>query len=212
MKNFFTLLFVLISILVFSQTDQKAKSILDKVSEKTKSYSSITANFEFIMENVEVELKESNEGILTIQDEKYRLSINGVEIYCDGESQWTFIKDADEVNISEARKENDGAISPATIFSIYEEGFDYVYLGEFTSNNVKTYKIDLIPNEEKEFKRVILEIGQNNSQIQNAVMYGTDENKYTINVKSMDTDNTYDASYFVFDKNKYPNVDIIDMR
>ena len=212
MKNLFTILLLLITFLSYSQIDQKAKSILDKVSETTKNYSSITANFEFIMENAEVDLKESNEGFLIIQDEKYKLSINGVEIFSDSESQWTYIIDAEEVNISEAGNEEEGSINPASIFTIYEEGFRYVYLGEFTKGSLQTYKIDLIPTEEKDFTRVILEINQSNLQIISAILYETDENTYTINVKNMETSKRYEASTFTFDSKNHPNVDIIDMR
>ena len=212
MKKLFTLVLILVNLWGYTQTNQKAKLILDKVSETTKSYKSITANFEFIMENAEVELKETNLGALIIQAEKYKLSINGVEIFSDGKTQWTYIKDAEEVNITEAGISDEGAINPATIFTIYEEGFNYVYLGEFVKGSVKTYKIDLIPTEEKNFSRVILEINQNNYQIIGATMFGTDGNTYTINVKNLDTSKQYTASTFIFDSQKYPKVDIIDMR
>lgn len=128
MKHLITLVVIFISIIAYSQTDQKAKLILDKVSETTKTYKSITANFEFIMQNTEVGLNETNEGSLIIQGEKYKLSINGVEIFSNGTSQWTYIKDAEEVTISETGNDEEGSINPATIFSIYEEGYKYTYL------------------------------------------------------------------------------------
>ena len=212
MKQLLIFLLFIISNQAFSQTDQKAKAILDKVSEKTKSYTSITANFNFIMENAEVNLKETNPGTIIIQDKKYKLNINGIDIFCDGKSQWTYMPDAGEVNISEAGSNEEGALNPATIFTIYEEGFNYTYLGEFTNNSKQTYKIDLIPIEEKDFSRVILEVDQNTYQIVGAVMYGTDNNLYTILVKTMDTTKTYPATTFVFDTASHPDVDIIDMR
>lgn len=213
MKHLLLLLLLLIgSRQVFSQTDTKAKEILDKVSAKTKSYPSITADFDFVMENKDVDLEESFSGTLVIQDQKYKLNINGTEIFCDGESQWTYMEDAEEVNISDAGDVETGGINPATIFTIYQEGFNCVYLGEFTSNSKQTYKIDLIPTEKKDFSRVILEVDQKSYQILGATMYGAENNLYIIKVKSLETSKKYPANTFSFDKKAHPDVDVIDMR
>jgi outer membrane lipoprotein-sorting protein len=212
MKRVLILLLLVSSFSGFSQVDQKAKSILDQVSERTKNYSSITASFQFIMENAEVDIYELSEGNLVIQGNSFKLNISGIEIFSDGKSQWTFMKDANEVNISDAASQEEGAINPATIFTIYEHGFKNTYLGEYTSGAIKTHKIELIPTEKNEFSRVIIEIDQKSLQIMGAVMYGVDNNLYSIKVKNMDTTKTYPTSTFVFNKAKYPSVNVVDMR
>jgi outer membrane lipoprotein-sorting protein len=196
---------------LFSQSDTKAKSILDKTSEKTKSYPSITTTFEFTMQNDNAGLKETTNGTFILQKDMYKLSFNGIEIFCDGKTQWTFMKDAQEVNITNAGID-DESINPATIFTIYENGYKNTYLGEFTSGQKKTFKIELIPTEPKEFSRLIIEIDQLTYQILNAKMFGKDENIYIIKINSMLTNNIYDASTFIFDPKKNPNVEVIDMR
>ena len=212
MKQLLIFLLFVTSTQVFAQTDQKAKEILDKVSAKTKSYTSITANFDFIMENTEVDMKETSQGSIIIQGDQYKLNLNETEVLCDGKSQWVFMPDANEVNISEAGSDEEGALNPATIFTIYEEGYNYTYLGEFTNNAKQTFKIDLIPTEENDFSRVILEIDQKNYQIISATMHGTNGSLYTIIVKSMATEKKYPESTFIFDKAAHPDVVEIDMR
>lgn len=211
--KYLTALFILFtSLFANGQSDSKAKSILDQVSSKTKSYASITADFQFIMENTEVDLMEANEGSLIVQDDHFKLNISGIELISDGTTQWTYMPDAGEVNVSDAQTGEDEMINPATIFTIYERGFTNTYLGEFTNNAVNSYKIEMVPTEINEFERVILEINQNNYQIMGAVMFGTDGNKYTVNVKNMETTKTYPASTFKFDTAAHPDVDVIDMR
>lgn len=212
MKYLLALLVVFTTVNLNAQVDQKAKSILDEVSKKTQSSNSITADFQFIMENSEVDLHESNEGSLIIQKDSYKLNFNGIEVMCDGKSQWTYMPDAEEVNVSEANSGEDGMLNPATIFTIYEEGFVNTYLGEFTESSVKIFKIDMVPTEEQEFSRVILDISQTNYQIAGATMFGTDGNKYIIKVKNMITNKKYPESTFAFDSSKYPGVEVIDMR
>lgn len=212
MKHLLLIAFIFSVSQAFSQVDTKAKEILDKVSQTTKSYTSITADFDFIMENREVDIRESNEGNIIIQKEKYKLTISGIEIYNNGANQWTYMPDAEEVNISSADSEEEEMINPASIFTIYEKGFINTYLGEFTNNGRKTYKIELTPTEEQEFSRVIIEINQKSYQIISAIMFGTDGNQYAINIKNMKTETNYNESTFQFNTAAYPNVDVIDMR
>lgn len=197
---------------LFGQVDQKAKSILDQVSEKTRSFKSISANFDFIMENTQVDLKESNQGTIILQGDKYVLTVSGFEIYSDSETQWTYLKDANEVNVTDAGLDDEGMINPATIFTIYEKGFNYTYIGEVTENGKQVHKIDLVPEKTDDFSRVILNIDKSNLHIAEACMYGTDGNKYRIVVKNMDTSKSFPASTFQFDEKKHPGVSVIDMR
>lgn len=212
MKKILFIALIMISMVSAAQPSQKAKNILDQVSQKTKSYQSITADFQFIMENKDVNIFESSRGNLVVQGDAYKLKISGVEIYSDGKSQWTYMQEADEVNITEVGQSEDNPINPASIFTIYEHGFTNNYLGEFTSEAKKTFKIEMIPDEIKEFKRVILEIDQKTYQILGAVMDGTDENRYTIKIINMNTTTKYPVSTFVFDQSKHPGVNVVDMR
>jgi outer membrane lipoprotein-sorting protein len=212
MKKIIIIAILLSSVVSYAQTAQKAKTILDQVSQKTKGYQSITADFQFIMENSEINIFESSRGTLVVQGDAYKLKISGVEIYSDGKSQWTYMQEADEVNVTDVAQAEDNPINPATIFTIYEHGFTNNYLGEFTTDSKKTFKIEMIPDEIKEFKRVILEVDQKNYQILGAVMDGTDENRYTIKINNMNTSVKYPASTFVFDPSKHPGVNVVDMR
>ncbi len=211
MKHTLLLLTLLISISLGLMADEKAKAILDKVSENTKSKTSITADFEFIMENIAAGIKESNNGNIIIQNDKYKLSISGIEIMSNGVSMWTYMPDAGEVSISDANNFEDD-INPATIFTIYEHGFDYTFLGEAQRGNKRIFKIDLVPTVEREFSRVVLDIDQSNYQLVGAVMYGIDGNRYLIDILNYTTDKNYANSTFSFDSSKNPDVTVIDMR
>jgi outer membrane lipoprotein-sorting protein len=212
MKQMLVLLFIIFSVNSFSQSDPKAKAVLDKVSEKTRNYPSITATFDFTMQNTEAGLNETTSGNLILQKDKYKLSFNGIDIFCDGKTQWTFMSDAKEVSINNANSGDDEMLNPATIFTIYEKGFKNTYLGDFTNGGKKTCKIELIPIEAKDFSRLILEVDLATSQIASAKMFGKDDNEYTIKVKTMTTATTYEPSTFIFDTKKNPKVEVIDMR
>jgi outer membrane lipoprotein-sorting protein len=75
------------------------------------------------------------------------------------------------------------------------------------------HKIDLIPtNNEREFNRVIIEIDKGTNMIAGAVLYASDNNRYIIEITSLDTNKSYPQSTFIFDQSKNPEMTVIDMR
>lgn len=212
MRKLIFIFVLFLSLGAIAQVDQKAKTILDQVSAKTQSYPSITADFIFKLENQAAKVNESNKGTIIIQGSKYLLSITGFEIISDGKTNWTYMTDANEVSITDATSDEGLGINTAKIFTIYNQGFKNSYLGESLSNNKQVHKIELLPTTAKEFKKIILEIDKTNSQITSAVIYGADNITYTISIGKMDTTKKYPESTFTYNKSKYPNAEIVDMR
>jgi len=206
-------LLLLFYITSFAQNAEKAKEILDKVSAKTKSYSTISADFTFSMENLQEEISETNEGQIIIKGDKYKVSLMGVNTYFDGSAIYTHLIEAEEVNISEPDPEDEETLNPATIFTIYEKGFKYKYVGEGSENGKEFYEIDLYPeNRDKPYSRIKLRILKDDMTLYTLRQVGKDGNIYTVVVKSMKTNLPFDDSTFAFDTNANPDVDIIDMR
>ena len=81
--------------------DPKAKVILDKLSAKTKGYSTITAEFEFRLLNKSEGIDDKQNGTIILKDDKYKLALSEQEIISNGTTVWTYLKDVKEVQISE---------------------------------------------------------------------------------------------------------------
>jgi outer membrane lipoprotein-sorting protein len=216
MKKFTLITLILISFLdVFSQQDQKAKDILDKLSETTAKYTDISIDFIFTLENKEEEIKEVNEGSVAMKGTNYKLVMPalGMEIFSDGTTSWNYLPDAEELNIIENDPEDEEALNPANLFSIYKKGFNYKYIGVEVVNGKSSYLIELTPkNKEKDFTSIKLYIEKSKYRLLKALTYSKDGNQYTFEMKNMKTDSGLPDSYFRFEKEKYPNVEIIDMR
>ena len=191
----------------------KAKQILDKVAAKTKSYQTIRADFSFTLENLQAKMKDTHNGKIIIKGDKYKIDLMGVDTYYNGKTIWMHIKDAGEVNITEPDMMDDQSLNPATIFTIYEDGFKYLHVGETTLNGKKADIIDLFPDKrDKPYSRIKLYIYQDNLQIGKISQIGKDGNNYIIDIKKMDVNAAIDDTQFTFDAIRNPNVDIIDMR
>ncbi|TRX71305.1 outer membrane lipoprotein carrier protein LolA [Carboxylicivirga sp. M1479] len=213
MKYVFTLLLAFISLMGFAQSQEKAKAILDQVSAKTKSYPSIVADFSFTLENLQEEISETYDGDIILKGNKYKVNLMDVDSYFDGKVLYTHMLDAYEVNITIPDLDDEETLNPATIFTIYEEGYTYNYVAEGSINGKPCHEIDLYPiNRDKPFSRIKLLVLKDNLQIYSIRQVGKDGNNYTVIVKNMQTTKQIDDKTFVFDPSAHPDVDVIDMR
>lgn len=193
-----------------AQEDAKAKAILDKLSAKTKAYKTIEATFQFTMINKTDELNETQEGNIMIKGDSYNLSISGQNVISDGKNMWTILKDAEEVQINELEEDDEDAISPNKIFTLYEEGFKYKYVKEDKGFHI----INLYPKDaaEKGYHRIALYINKAKNEISKVKVYGKDGTNTTYKIKSFSANTSIPDSKFSFDKAKYPKYEIIDLR
>ena len=206
---------VLLAGTLLAQQDAKAKEILDKLSLTNKSYKSIQIDFSFTLENKTGSVTETNEGGVALKGKNYRLRMPamGMEVFSNGIATWSYLTESNEVNISENDPESDAALNPANIFTIYEKGFNFTYIGEESIGGKSSQVIDLFPiDKAKEFTKVRINVDKVKYQILKAKTFNKDGNVYTLTMKNMKTDVNLGDDYFKFDPTKYPNVQINDMR
>ena len=200
---------------LFAQQDAKAKAILDKLSQTSRSYKTIQIDFAFTLENKSGSVTETNEGSVALKGKSYRLHMPamGMEVFSNGTATWSYMTESNEVNVTENDQNSDEELNPANLFTIYEKGFNYTYIGEETIAGKASQVIDLFPTDKtKEFTKVRLYVDKAKSQILKAKTFNKDGNAYTLSLKNMKTDQNLTDDYFKFDAAKYPKVEVNDMR
>ena len=205
MKKLIYLIF-LFPCVIFAQ-DQKAKTILDQLSNKTKSYTSIKAKFTNTFSSTVTDINESQSGTLYLKGDAYRLEMEAQTIICDGETNWIYLPNDEEVNITEIDDE-ENELNPSKIFTIYENGYKY----KFVREDGKNYHIDLFPEESGPFTKVELFINKSKMQISSFTMIDKQGSHFKYVIDSFVTNKEMNNDFFVFKTSDYPNVDVIDLR
>ena len=198
---------------VFGQNTKNAKEILDKVSQKTKSYSTINLTYSLVHTSPDG-ANDKTTGTMLMKGKKYKLSILDNVLYCDGTTLWTHMVEEKEVVVSKADNDDSGMLNPSTVLTMYEKGFKYKFIqGRFEGSRA-IYVIDLYPEnvEKSEYSKVRLSIDKDKSQLWKAEYFAKDGNKYTITVNTFKVNEQIPDASFVFDKAKNPGVKVIDER
>jgi outer membrane lipoprotein carrier protein len=208
MNKIFTLLLIALSTILFAQ-DQVAKDVLDKLSETTKSYKNMTIGFNFIFENTSQNIKETQKGILILEADNFRLEMDAQTIINDGESQWVYLTDMNEVQVMEDDPEDD-IMSPNKLFTIYEKGYKYTYVGAEAEKGNRLQIIDLFPEESGAFIKVTLAVDAAKNQLHKITMHDKNGGTYTYLITAFSSNTT--VKPFTFNAADFPGVEVIDLR
>ena len=207
MIKILTITLCLITSLLYAQ-DNKSKHILKELSKKTASYSSIEAHFTNTFSNSITSINESQDGILYLQGNSYKIDLANQSIISDGETNWLLLTDDDEVNISEVEEDDEDSMNPSKIFTLYEKG----YKSQFIKEEFGKYYIHLFPKLKSSFSRIELVINKREMQIEELNIFDKNSSKYSYIINKFKINKIYKEDFFFFEKEKYPNFEIIDLR
>ncbi len=216
MKKFLALFCITLMSLstnVWAQNDPKAKSILDAVTQKVNSLKSLKANFTLNLTSANGKTKQSKSGTFFMKGSKYRISIQGQEIICDNKTVWTYIKETNEVQISNFNP-NEQTISPTKLITnFYDKEYKYKYLGTKKSGGKNVEAIELTPiNAAKQFKKVEIFVDKASNTIAGGSIVEKNGNQYTYSISNFNANAPVEDKLFSFDAKDYRGVEVVDLR
>ena len=210
-----SLLFVLIAnpYLSNSETqDNRSTQILNKLSKTYKTYKSVKASFKINIVNKQTNTSVTQSGVLYQKGKKFKVNISGQEIYCDGKTIWTYLEDANEVQISKFDPQAID-INPSEIFTIYEKGFIHSYVGQKTLGKSTVDIVKLTPtNKSKSYFMVKLSIDKLANKIKELSIHSKNGMVTTYSISDFRPNVEINDSYFRFNPKDKPGVIEIDLR
>ncbi len=193
--------------------DPDAKKVLDGVSAKFKTYKGVQASFTLQVEDSKGKVQGSKKGTVFMKGTKYRVTITGQEIFCDGNNIWTYDKSANEVTITKFDPDQN-MITPQKLFTnFYDKDFLYKLNGEKKIGTKLMQEIEMTPvDKTKPFHKVYIYVDKATKTISTTKVLEKTGNKYTYTVNTMNGNTAIADAQFVFDKKKYPGVEEVDLR
>jgi outer membrane lipoprotein carrier protein len=215
MKKFFTLLMmgsVVMAVHAQTKNDPEAKKILDAVSAKFKTYKSPQASFTYQVENAQGKALSTKKGTVTMKGNKYKVNMDGMEIYSDGKTVWNYDRSANEVTVNSV--DGGSAMTPQKLLTnFYDDDFYYKYNGEKKLGGKTVQEIELTPTDKnKPFHKVYLLVDKAGKTIYSAKFLEKTGGRYSYTINSLKGTASVKDSDFTFDKSKHPGVEVVDLR
>lgn len=193
--------------------DAKAKPILDAVSKKMNGLKSLKANFALYLSSANGKVRDSKKGTFFMKGPKYRVIMPGQEIICDNKTVWTYMKDANEVQVSTFNPAEQ-TISPAKLFTnFYDKEYAYRYVGTRKVAGKNCDVIELTPhNKSRQFAKVELAVDKATSTIAGGNIFEKNGNTYRYEVSGFSPNAAIADNQFTFDSKAHPGVEVVDLR
>ena len=209
-KTILFFLSIVVSLGVLAQS-KKAEAIIENVTNKTQSYSSVEVEFTLTYEDPSSGDEVSEPGKLIISGDRYILDIEGQKVICDGKTIWTYIEDAWEVQINSI-EEDDDAITPSKLLTTYNDEYKAKLDKEFNRDGVNYQRIELKPEEGKKWVKLEVLVNADKEEIAEITIH--DKNGGTIHYKidKFTPEVAVSDEDFTFDPDEHPEVEVVDMR
>lgn len=185
---------------LFTASAQTPKSVLDKAAATITVKEGVKANFKMTAG------KGSTSGTLLLKGRKFHASTPVAIIWFDGKTQWTYVKNNDEVNISTPTEAQLQAINPYNFINLYKKGYDATL-----NKSGKDYVVHLTATD-KNKKIQELFVTVNKSTYHPTQVKLLQNKKWTVfDITDIKRQNIPD-SQFQFNSKDFPNAEIIDLR
>ncbi len=196
-----TLLALLVAVGVNAQgkTSGNARAILDKVAKNVNRPSGATADFKLSGDGV------SSSGTIAIKGNKFRATTPEGVVWFDGKTQWTYMKNNEEVNVNTPNAKQQARMNPYYFITLYKKGYN------MTSKAVGGgYEVHLTAQGKNQALQEIY-ITVNKSYLPTKVRFSQKGKWTTITVSNFKAAKLSDSS-FTFKEKDYPNAEVIDLR
>ena len=179
---------------------QSAKAVLDKAAGTITAQSGVKANFKMTTANG------STSGTIAIKGKKFYATTPQAKVWFDGKTQWTYLKNNDEVNVSNPTEAQLQAINPYNFINIYKRGYTY------TMNTAGSdYVIHLMAsNANRKIKELFISVNKKSYQPKQVKML-QGKKWTTFDINSIKKENIPD-SQFRFNAKDFPKAEVIDLR
>lgn len=203
MKKIIVLVVFFTSALSMAQSSAKAKSLLDEVYNKVKSYDNIFVDFKYALHNSEANINQETRGDVTMQGDRYVFNYLGSQQLFDGKKVYTIVPENEEVTI-ENKATDENTITPSKMLTFYKTGHTYEMDILQTIQGRKIQFVKLTPiDTNSEIKSILLGVDAETKHIYRLIETGKNGTKTTITVNSFKTNQPLSKTLFTFDEAKY---------
>lgn len=208
-KNTFItiLLTVFTSFSMYAQNDAKAVSIIENII-KLSSSNAVKTNFSWLVKS-SVGGSQTVKGDFTMKGKKFIFNSTEATVYFDGKTQWSYREDLNEVTITNPTEKELAETNPMAILSTYKAKS----VIKMVKISTTLYVIQLIPKDAKsDVKKIIVNVNKTNNYPLSLQLTDKKGTTSTLTLSQFKANVKIAESAFVFNKNKYKNVEINDLR
>ncbi len=200
MKKF--LMIILLATLGMNTYAQTASQILDKTASIIGRKGGASATFRITSSKIG-----TSTGKIAIKGNKFQATTPQAIVWFNGKTQWTYMKNTNEVNISTPTQAKQMAMNPYTFINIYKTG----YKATLSSKKGTNYVVRLnAENQKRSVQEMYITINKK-TYVPVRVRMRQGKTWSDITVSNFTAKNQSDK-LFTFNAKEFPSAEVVDLR
>lgn len=200
-KIFLISLLSLCSFCTFAQNTAEAKKVLDKTAAIVGRQGGAQAKFTVSSSNMD-----SQAGTIAIKGSMFQAKTPKAIVWYNGKTQWSYLRQTNEVNISTPTEAKRMSMNPYTFISMYKNGYDLSLTKK--GNNYVVHMT--AQNKKRSVQEVYITINKKTS-IPSQVKMKQGNTWTNINISNFRAVNQPNSN-FTFNPKDFPQAEVIDLR
>lgn len=203
-RNIFTILLVIaFSLSAYAQTALTAAQVAQKTSAVISDAKGLYVSFEINGNG------QKGKGVIKGKGNKFIINLPDVSIWYNGKDLFTYNKRTSETTVVNPTAEE--LLESNPLLYVKGAGKNFKYSFSPTKKQGK-YVVDLTPNQKsRDIQKLTFTINSK-TFFPEIINVKTGNGDLNINIKELKTSENFSPSIFEYPKNKFPNVEIVDLR
>lgn len=209
MRNLFFVFLAMLQLPLFAQNEEvDADIVLDKALASIKADLPVRMDYDYKVFDDNTELLLNDKGIIYIDDNRYALLMQDMKVWCDGDTQWSYMREINEVYITDAAADEAQNLSPLYVMEHYREGFSRSAVSKdgFTAVMLKAM------NEDSDVECVLLLISEENYRLASMIISMPGQGAVEIDLDGYVAKCGVDDDVFTCPLDDFREAEVIDMR
>lgn len=206
-------LFIILSFfcgITSAHSQDNGEKILEQASTQIKKSGNIKATF-IATSFVGTEEQGRTSGTMLLEDKKFQMNTPEMVVWYDGKTQWSYVAENDEVNISEPTPHELQVINPYAFMDLYKKGYN-ITTRKTTLRNQDVYEVHLIANNEDLLTQEIYIDVKTSDYLPLCIRARQGQEWHRISIQKFEGKQKFSRQDFTFQQEKYPTAEVVDLR
>lgn len=206
MKKIILSFLLFVPLLLCAQGDN-AVALLENAIKKVEADAAVQMTFSYGVYDAGGTLQFSDDGSLKLDGGRYALLLSPMKLWCDGQTQWSYMAQVNEVYITDADSREAQIYNPVYLMGLYKQG----YICSVESAGGRNI-ITLQARGEQEFDKVVLFLDAKTSQPVAMHIFLDRQGYTTVDITSYKSGYNFDSRVYTCPLEDFPTAEIVDMR
>lgn len=199
---------LLIVLLPLSLFAQDVESVLDRAVDVLKNDAAVEMDYAYTVYDDDNEAVYNDRGVMKLDNERYSLLMDEMKVWCDGKTQWSYMKEIDEVYITTADSDEAQNLSPLYIIEKYKKEYSVTCAEKGACRLVTMSAAD----PDAEVSRVELLINNKDFRLAGIVIYMQSQGRVEVMLDNYKAKCNFGKKEYECPLEEFSTAEIVDMR